>query len=102
MKGEDTNRLYRHIFHCSYLTNKGMQEGALIPSLVKQVAVIFLVKKVTYKHCWENICWERIEQEWIISFVGLCNYYRESIAGAIGFKLFRLIHTHRKQKTRTD
>lgn len=58
MKGEGTNRLYGHICHCSYLTNKGMQEGAFIPSLVKQIAVIFLVKKVTYKQGWENTYWE--------------------------------------------
>lgn len=56
-----------------------MQEGAFIPSLVKQIAVIFLVKKVTYKQGWENTYWEWMQQEWMVSFVGLCKYYRESI-----------------------
>lgn len=31
------------------------QEGVLIPPPVKQPAVIFLVKEMTYKECWENI-----------------------------------------------
>lgn len=55
VKGEGKSRLYGHILNCSFV-NKGFQE-ALIPYPVKQAAVIFLVKKMTYKQCWENSIW---------------------------------------------
>lgn len=65
VKAEGTNSLYGHILNCSFVN-----KGALIPSPVKQAAVIFFVKKMTYKQCWEN-SWEHIQQEWMVSFVGL-------------------------------